>query len=81
LQRGLGTSLSLTLVDELPLELLDELEVEVVLERQGLLTHHGLHGHHVLAQRIVGVLPKEEKAYMSSLLRGLCHQSTSPVQH
>ena len=35
--------------DELALELLHELDEEVVLQRQRLLAHHGLHGHHVLA--------------------------------
>lgn len=43
-----------TLVDELGLELLDELEVEVVLEGEGLLADDRLHRHHVLAKRLFG---------------------------
>lgn len=61
-----------TLVDELALELVDELQVEVVLEGQGLLTHHGLHGHHVLAQGVVRVLQSQAgQARSDTLAKGL----------
>ena len=44
-----------TLRDKLTLELFHELDEEMVLEREGLLAHHRLHGHHISPSRIRGV--------------------------
>lgn len=46
----------LTLSDEVLLKLLQELQVEKIIGGEGLLSHHGLHGLHVLTNGIAGIL-------------------------
>ncbi len=41
--------LIISLCNEIFLKLSEELEIEKVISREGLLSHHGLHGLHVLA--------------------------------
>lgn len=50
----------LTLSNEVLLKLLQELQVQEIVRGQGFLTHHGLHGLHVLADGVAGVLGWEQ---------------------
>ena len=56
-----------TLTHELLLELIEELECELVLRRQRLLTDDSLHRSGIATNSVLGVLGKEEHARMSCL--------------
>ena len=47
-----------TLADEVLLEFLEELQVEQIIWRQGLLSHYSLHGLNILTNGIVCILER-----------------------